>query len=149
MEKKENNSNKLMLFVAISLLVVSLIAFIISLNMDSITSLEKKEIPITIKIDNRTALNMSKNESILNLGSVAVSNYASRNLTISNDYSFKTVFEFDIIGDIAPLMIFQPVIIFEPNEKKDLLFRTKIITNESFGEYSGTLLIRIKKFIEE
>jgi len=147
--EKEKRNNKLMLFVAIFLLLISLIAFLISWNIDSITSLQKQEIPVSVIISNYSAYNISKNQTDLNLGILKTGVFGERNLSISNDYSFKSVFEFEIRGDIAPLMVYPSVVILEPNEDRDVIFRTKVIGNESFGQYSGVIFVKIKKFIEE
>ena len=144
MQKRKNEINW-MLYVAIFILILSLIIFIIALNIDSIISLQKKEIPITVIISNYSAFNISKNQTDLNLGIIKENTFGERNLSISNDYPFKTIFEFKIKGSIAPLMIFEPVIILEPMEDREITFRTKVIENESFGQYSGIILVKIKK----
>lgn len=147
MAKKSNNISWLLVF-SIFILIVSFTAFLIALNLNDIVTLQKSEIPVIVIVSNHSAYNISKNQTDLNLGTVKIGTAGMRNLSLNNDYSFKTIFEFEIIGDISPLMIFQPVVIFEPNENKNLVFKTKIIENESFGEYSGTLFVRVKKFVE-
>jgi len=145
---EKNKKNNLMLFVAVFLLAISLIAFFIALNLDSIISLQKQEIPVNVIISNYSAWNISKNQSDLNLGIINKGSAGVRSINISNDYKFKTVVETEIKGNITPLMIYEPVIILEPMEDREIVFRTKTIENEEFGEYSGIIIIRLKKLVE-
>ena len=147
MVKKENKINW-MLFVAIFLVLASVIAFIISLNMDSIVTLQENEIPIAVRIANYSALNISKNQYDFNLGTIKSGSSGVRNISISNDYPFKTSFEFEVVGNISSLIIFQNAITLEPFENRGVTFRTKVIENESLGDYTGTIIVKIRKIPE-
>ena len=151
MERKEKNNSlsKNTLIFVVFVLIFSIISFIIVLNLDSLAILQENEVPITVKISNYTAYNLSKNQSDLNLGVVKKGTMGERNLNISSGYPFKTIFEFNVTGDIAPFVYYDSVIVFEPFEKKAIPFKTKIIQNESFGVYSGIIHVKIKKYIEE
>jgi hypothetical protein len=147
MENENKKEINWMLYVAGFIFLLSLVTFIIALNLGSIVSLQKQEIPITVIISNYSAWNISQNQSDLNLGTVNIGSAGVRAMNISNDYEFKTVFEFEIKGNITPLLIFDPVIILEPMEDREVIFRTKVIENEEFGQYSGIIFIKVKKWI--
>lgn len=148
MENENKKETRWMLYVAGFILLLSLVTFFIALNLDSIVSLQKMEMPITLTISNYSAWNISQNQSDLNLGTVNTGSAGVRAMNISNDYEFQTVFEFEITGNITPLLIFEPVVILEPMEDRQVIFRTKIIENEEFGQYSGIIFIKVKKWIE-
>ena len=148
MAKKESNSNK-SLYIAILVLGLSLVAFAISLNLESLATLQESEVPISVIISDYQSINISKNQSDLNLGRVRKGGFGERSLDVSSDYPFQTVFEFEATGDIAHLLVFDSVVLFEPMEDKSITFRTKVIENESFGSYSGVIHVKVKKFIEK
>jgi len=143
MEKKDNWRFKL----TIIILLVSIVLFIFALNIQSFLILEKQEIPIQVIIASSTSFNISKNETILNLGTIRKGTFASRNLTITNNNNFTSIFDFDVKGNISEILIFDMgSVILEPKEKKEMIFKTKVIENEEFGEYSGVVIVEVRKF---
>ena len=137
-----------MLFAAIIILIISFILFLIALNLGSILIIQKQEIPVIVRISDYNAFNISKNDVILNLGTVKKGNAAGpRNINIENSRDFPTIVEVDVKGDIAPLLVFDKVIYLKANENKEIPISTKFIEDEEFGDYSGVLIITFKKAI--
>jgi len=144
MVKKENANNKLFIF-AIVIVLLSITGFVISLTMNAFAVLHEEGIPIAVRIDNYTAYNISKNQKVLHLGTIKTESFGERNLSISNSYDFKTSYEFDITGDIEPLMIYPRVVVLEPMETREVVFRTKVIEYEDFGTYSGIIHVKVRR----
>jgi hypothetical protein len=145
MEKKENKKVDWILIVAIIIVLISVFLFVFSLNLDNFVSLQVEKIPVIVIISNHSGINISEDRNILNLGNVKKNDFVSRNLIISSNYNFSTLFEFEVEGNISDLLIYYEKIIFEPFEDKNITFQTKIIQDEEFGEYSGVITVRIKK----
>ena len=148
-KSRQSRNNKWKLYFSVFAVVISITAFVLALNLKSITVLQKNEIPIILSVSNRSAINVSKAQDDLNFGTIQKAEFAQRNLSISNGYDFKTAFEFEVVGDIAPLMGYYPnVIILEPKETREITFMTKIIEDEELGVYSGKVIVRIRKVPE-
>ena len=132
--------------IAIVIILMSIIFFLVALNLDSFLILQKQEIPVSVRISNYTAINITKDSDILSLGTVKKGTSAGpRNISIENSRNFPTIVEIEIKGDIAPLLIFDKVIYLEAKENREFSISTKFIEDEKFGDYSGILIIKFKK----
>jgi hypothetical protein len=145
---KENKKLDWILIATIVIVLFSVFLFVFVLNLNNFLSLEIKKISIAVDISNYSALNLEKNQTVLHLGSVKKGASGIRKVAINNDYNFTTVFEFEVKGNITDLLVYPKQVLFEPLEDKEVTFRTKIIEDEEFGEYSGIIIVRIKKLIE-
>jgi len=142
---KENKKLNWMLVAAIVIVLISVFAFAFALNLNNFLSLQIQKIPIIVKVTNQSGLILEKDQQIFHLGAVSEGNAGSRDLSISNDYNFTTVFEFEVEGNITDLLVYPKQVLFEPLEDKDIIFRTKFIEDEEMGVYSGIITVRIKK----
>ena len=141
-EKKDNWRLKL----AIIIVIISIVMFIVALNIKSFLILEKQEIPVKVVIGDKDAFNITKNEKVLNLGIIKQGSFSSRNLSIINENNFTSIFDFSSKGNISELLLLDMgSIVLEAKEKRDVVFRTKTIENEEFGEYSGVIIIEVRK----
>ncbi len=142
-EKKDNWRLKL----AAIIVLVSIVMFIFALNIQSFFVLEKQEIPVKVIIGNKSAFNITKDEKTLNLGVVKKGDFSSRNLSITNENNFTSIFDFDVKGNISEILLLNMgSVVLDAKEKKDIVFRTKAIEDEEFGEYSGILIVKVRKF---
>ena len=142
---KKENKEKWMLSASIIILGMSVVFFVVSLNLDSLLTLQKQEVPVVVVIGNYTGFNLTKGETTLNLGTVANGSFASRSIEVASDYDFPTTMQIQVIGDISHLLVFSDIIYFDPYEEKEIPIRTKIITNEEQGRYTGTLIVKFKR----
>lgn len=131
------------LLLALIFVAISLVLFFLVLKPGEV--LQENEIPVAVKISDNSAFNINKNETTLNLGTTEKGGFAERKIDISNTYPFKTEFEFSVNGTIAELLVFEPLVYFEPEEDKKISFRTKLIENETFGDYNGTIFVKIRR----
>lgn len=142
-EKKDNWRLKL----AIIIVIISVVMFVVVLNIQSFLVLEKQEIPVKVIIGNTNAFNVTKNEKVLNLGIVKKGSFSSRNLSIINENNFTSIFDFSAKGNISEVLLLNMgSIVLNAKEKKEIVFRTKTIEDEEFGKYSGVIIIEVRKF---
>jgi hypothetical protein len=145
MAKKRKDKSNVKILISVFILLISFIFFLIALNMNSILILQKQEIPVSVRVSDYAAWNISKNESMLNLGIIKRGTSAERNIQISNNYTFPVIVAISVKGDITPLLIFDRIIYMEPRENKDISISTKVIEGEEFGNYTGMLIVTLKK----
>ncbi len=140
--------NRKLLFILISIaFVISLILFLIALSLKPAV-LDKKEIPLKLQIGNRTGFDVSKTE--LNFGLLSSGNSASRSdVLVKNNYNFSIQLDVNIEGNISSFLIYDNLICLNPGEERNLEFSTVIITNEPYGNYSGKMIILIKKSLSQ
>ena len=138
METKRKNK---ILFLIFGLFAISIIIFIVSLFIEpSDPVLDEQEIPVFLGVGNVAGINLS--EGILNFGVVIPSTSSMRNdVVITNNYAFPIVAHFNVEGEVDQFLNYSRVIPFYPGEEKNIHFNTIVFSNETKGDYLGTLTI--------
>ena len=146
--EKEKNTKKRKVFLyslIIFLLSISVILFLFSIFLKSSVILDKKEIPIVFTIGNKTAFNISKEASDINLGTIKKESFSSREISVKNNYNFPIILEIDVEGNIKDFLSFEKIINLNVSEEKQIKISTILIADEPYGDYSGKLIITFKK----
>jgi hypothetical protein len=148
MSRKRKNKIDFTFLVAAIILVISLVLFLIALNINYFLILDKVEFPVKVKIDNYNAFNITENDPSINLGSVSKGSGAGpRNIDMSNDYAFPTQLILDCKGEICDLLVFDRSIVLNAQENAKIPIQTKIIEDEEYGLYEGIIVIKIRKYV--
>ncbi len=142
MKNQEKNKK---FFAVILLFVLGLIVFLFTLYINSTFILEKKEIPVNLKIGEEPAFNLSKTD--FDFGTITPGSSASREIILENNNSFAVKYEFRAKGKIKKFLLFEKNIYLAPYEKKNIEINTIIPNNEEQGGYSGRIVVKIKKSI--
>lgn len=146
MEKnQEINQRNKKLYFALLLFILSLIVFLFALYINSTFILEKKEIPVNLKIGEQPAFNLS--QTAFDFGTITPGSSASREIILENNNSFEIKYGFRAKGEIRKFLLFEKNIYLAPYEKKNIEINTIIPSNEEYGEYSGRIAATIKKSI--
>lgn len=135
--------NRIFFIIVLALFFASLI--ILTISIVGNFPLKTYEVPITVKVSNTTAFNISTGQKVLDLGTIAKGSGAFRNLSIQNNYDFPVLFEFEVLGNIKNLLIYPPNLILESREASSVKFETIIIHDEPKGVYSGTIVVKLRK----
>ncbi|MGD9276424.1 MAG: hypothetical protein PVJ67_04580 [Candidatus Pacearchaeota archaeon] len=136
MEKRKNN-----LIVLLS--VLSILIFILVFYLNSKLILEKREIIATLEVGNRSGFDT--NATALTFGIVRPGSSASRNIEIANDYSFPVKFEFSAKGNIKDFLVYDKTVYLNEGEKKKVSISTIDPWVAEFGNYSGKVIVLIKR----
>ena len=141
MANPKNLKNKIIVL----LFIISILVFLFTLYTNSLLVLEKKEIPVFLKVGEVAAFNLSATE--LSFGTITPGSNARRNITLKNEYDFPVKFEFRAKGDAKKFLLFEKRIYLETGEIKSIEIKVIIPKNEEYGDYSGKLIISIRKTI--
>jgi hypothetical protein len=144
-EKSTKKSKVILYFFIILLVSISVILFLFSIFLKSSVVLDKKEIPLALIIGDKSAFNISKDSSDLNFGTIQKENSAYREISVKNNYQFPIVLEMDIDGDIKDFLLFEKIVSLDIDEEKQIKVSTITIGDESYGNYSGRLIITFKR----
>lgn len=136
-----NKKNKFYLY--ISILIIT--AIFLEVLVNSRITLERKEIITTLKVGEVASFDL--NQTALTFGTLYPGLSSSRNLTIENSYDFPIIFEFKANGKIKKFLTFDEIIFLDSGEKKSISIRAKIPEGENYGNYSGKIIVNIKKSI--
>ena len=139
MEKRKNKISFFIIFIFI----FCILLLLISLYLNSIILLDKKEILTTLKIGDVAGFDVNK--TALTFGTITPGTNAKRNLTIENTYDFPVKFEFKVRGNIEKFLAFKKEVHLEPGEKKHVEFLTINPLKEDYGDYSGNIVVLIKR----
>jgi len=124
---------------------LSVILFLTALYINSFIVLEKKEIIATLSIGDTAGFDV--NATALTFGTITSGSSAYRNLTIENNYNFPIKVKFDVKGNITEFLIFDKIIYLDAGEKKFIRINTIVPVNESYGDYSGKIIVVMKRHI--
>jgi len=141
MANPKNLKNKIIVL----LFIISILVFLFTLYTNSLLVLEKKEIPVFLKVGEVAAFNLSATE--LSFGTITPGSNARRNITLKNEYDFPVKFEFRAKGDAKKFFLFEKRIYLAPYEKKNIEINTIIPSGENYGDYSGKIIVSIRKTI--
>ena len=146
MAEKSVGKSKLYLLV-ISLLILSVFLFLLSLFVNSGEILEEKKIATKLSIGNVAGFDVSKEE--LSFGMISQNVISYRNdMVVANNYNFPIKVEFTSEGNITPFLIFENEVYFEPGENKSILVSTVVGNgNQPKGNYSGTMKMIFKRVV--
>ena len=139
MANLKNLKNKIIVL----LFIISLLVFLFTLYINSLLVLEKKEIPVFLKVGEVAAFNLSATE--LSFGTITPGSNVRRNITIKNEYDFPVEFKFQAKGNAKKFLLFEKKFILKTGEEKSIEIKTIIPKNEEYGDYSGKIIIFIKK----
>jgi len=139
-EKRKNN---LILIVALALLMISVVFVIVALNIDSLISLNKMVIPAKVTIGDHSGIDA--NTDVLSFGNITYDSFGHRNISIGNNYDFPVVFEFDVKGNISEVLIYYKSVYLNVGEEKNITFSTIVAPESMKGDYSGTVIVKVKK----
>lgn len=139
------NQKSRIYLLAILLFITSLSIFLFTFYLKSSIILEKKEIAAALSVNQIASFNLNK--TALTFGTIPPGSSASRNLTLENNYNFPIKFDFRAKGNIKEFLVFDKVIYLEKGEKKSIRISTIIPNNQDYGNYSGKILVTIKKSI--
>ncbi|MBU2562496.1 MAG: hypothetical protein KKF68_02440 [Nanoarchaeota archaeon] len=132
-------------FLVLLLLAISLLLFFLAFFIRFLVVLEKKEIPVTLEIGGRSGFDT--NTTALTFGAITIGSTSQRYLNLENSYPFPINFYFYAKGDVKKFLIFDKIVRLEGGENKTIDIKAKAPDNESFGNYSGKMIIFIKKDI--
>src|SRR3989344_3333689 len=141
MANPKNLKNKIIVL----LFIISILVFLFTLYINSLLVLEKKEIPVFLKVGEVAAFNLSATE--LSFGTITPGSNARRNITLKNEYDSPVKFEFRAKGDAKKFLLFEKRIYLAPYEKKNIEINTIIPSGENYGDYSGKIIVSIRKTI--
>ncbi|MBD3247474.1 hypothetical protein GF378_02535 [Candidatus Pacearchaeota archaeon] len=147
--KDKNNQQELSKktkIVVIFALLFFIIVIALIFNANKVFYLQKYDVPIRTVVGNETVFNISKNDTILNLGTVKYGGDMQRSLEISNDYSFPTRFSFEVTGDIKDLIAYPEASYLRAKEDILVPFSTEIKESTEKGVYSGVIHVKVQKF---
>jgi hypothetical protein len=143
MLKMSKRKNNLVLIVAVCLLMISLVFVIIALNMDSLLSLNTFTIPAKITVGDHHGIDAGTDA--LGFGNISHGSFGTRNMTISNNYDFPVVFEFNVKGNISDLLLYPESVYLDIEEQKNVTFSTIFAPDNMKGYYSGIVTAKVKK----
>src|SRR3989344_6742599 len=112
MANPKNLKNKIIVL----LFIISILVFLFTLYINSLLVLEKKEIPVFLKVGEVAAFNLSATE--LSFGTLTPCSNARRNITLKNEYDFPVKFEFRAKGDAKKFLLYEKEIYLEIDEEK-------------------------------
>jgi hypothetical protein len=142
MAKKRDNPS---LILVILIFLVSLFVFFAFLFFNSFLFLEKKEIVTTLTIGDTPGFDL--NQTILSFGAVSKGTIISRNLILENNYNFPIKVELSAEGNIKRYIAFEKVVYLKEFEVKIIPISTVQVSDENFGNYSGKIILVLKKDI--
>ena len=127
----------------IFLLILSLVMFLSVLYINSKIVLKKEEIIATLMVGDKAGFDT--NNTALTFGMITSGSSSSRNLIIENTYNFPIKCEFSVEGDIRRFLVFDEVVYLDIGEEKTVSIGTITATNESYGNYSGKMIVATKR----
>lgn len=137
----KEKDKKLILAVCAILFILSLI--LIFLKFYNLVLVEK-EINSSIIIRDRAGFDLTK--GVMNFGMVLPGSSASRNLILENSYNSRVRIEIIPGGDMK-FFLKKQVFSLAGNENKTIGLSAIVPEDMAFGNYTGSILIRIKKDI--
>lgn len=140
MEKKLKNK---FLIIALILFCLSLVLMTLSFSKERSSIIEKKEIDAFLKIDNVTGLKVG-NDS-LDFGRIIYGSNAWKTIEVKNNYNFPVKLLLSSEGNISDFLVYDYEISLNSNESKGILISTIIFSNQTYGKYSGKLIILFEK----
>jgi len=145
MKEKRNNLKRKKLYLILAILLVLLSCFMLwnILKEKGIIPLKTMTAYTTLTVGNHTGFDLNK--TVLSFGTITNGTSSSRNITINNNYDFPVRFEFDVQGNISKFLVYSKNIYLNPKEEKSIMFLTHFVSNETFGEYSGRIIMKVKK----
>jgi hypothetical protein len=129
--------------VIVILLFLSLLLFCFSLYARCGIILEKKEIPVGLKIGSPSGFDLDS--EILSFGVISFGASSVRKLLIENNYDFPVNAELSVKGDIKDFLYFDEKIFLETGENKEIIIRARVPEDCEDGSYSGIFKIVLKK----
>lgn len=136
--------SKIYVFI-VFLFALSLVLFFMSFYANTLSVLQKKEIPVSLRIGDTPGIDV--NNTALTFGTVSPGSSIQRNLIIQNDYPFSLQVELEVQGDLERYLSFEKVIFLDINEKKEVPIRATVSNGEEFVNYTGKIIIVFKKDI--
>ena len=140
MEKKLKNK---FLIIALILFFISIVLMTLSFCTERSSIIEKKEIDAFLEIGNVTGLKVT-NDS-LDFGRITYDSNAWKTIKVKNNYGFPVKLLLSSEGNISDFLVYDWEISLNSNESKDISISTIIFTNQTYGEYSGKLIILFEK----
>jgi len=134
------------IFVVWLILAVSLIVLLVSLYFRPSIILDKKDIPIFLKIGNVTGIRV-ENES-LDFGTITYESSAQKTINLENNYKFPVNIFFSCNGDVCDFLTYDSQVSLSPLEKKQAYFSTIVFSNQTYGNYSGKMQVVFKRAVE-
>lgn len=128
-------------FLVVVLFVLSILCFLLTLYL--ISALEKKEIDLVLRVGEVMGFDVS-NASLI-FGIVIPGHSSQREIILENDYNFPIYFEFKVKGDIKEFLVFDRIVPLDIGEKKILGVSAVVPLGEEFNNYSGKMIVLIKK----
>ncbi|MBS3094267.1 hypothetical protein J4474_01245 [Candidatus Pacearchaeota archaeon] len=135
----EKRKNKLIVI----LLILSLMIFLTGFYIKSIVLLEKMEIPTTLTVGDK--IGFDTDTSVLTFGIIKPGSVGNREIFLENNYTFPIKVEFRVEGDIKRFLLFENIVYLNSGENKTISISTIKPTENDYGNYSGKLIVAIKK----
>jgi hypothetical protein len=105
--------------------------------------IEEKQIPVYLEIGNSSSFDISTD--LLNFGSLVVNSSESKNILLSNSYSFSVLYSFEVVGNVSEFLVYEKSIVLIPKTNSTFVLNT-IVIPEKYGNYSGILNVKISRF---
>lgn len=141
---KKKGKNK-MFWIAIALIALGILLVAASFLIRHEKFLEKREIFMSLKVDSSSGIDLNK--TALTFGNIMPGDSVSRYFTLGDTYNFPIKAEINIEGNIMKFISCGREVKIGINESKEIGVSAIIPANESFGNYSGTLVVSIEKDI--
>ena len=132
-------------FFSLIIFFLSVLIIFFSLFLSQSLILYKKEIPTTLRIGETPAFNLDN--STLSFGTIAPNTTASRTIKLENNYSFPIIASFSSKGNISKFLIFEEKVKLLSREEKVVTISTILPGEEDYGNYSGKILVVMKREI--
>jgi hypothetical protein len=137
--------SRFILIVITMLIIIGILFILILVNVNKLSVLQREIIPVKMTVGDHRGIDV--NISVLSFGNVTSGSYGSRNISIGNDFDFPVQYEFTSEGDISEFLIIPRVVYLDVGETKPVTFKTIWITNEPKGDYSGNIIVKVRKRI--
>lgn len=129
-------SNKIILLIGISFLFVILSFYLINFNL-----VEEKSVPVDLEVGSTAGFNLDSDA--LHFGRILPGDASQRFLLLRNDFSFPIRAKLESEGEIKDFLFFEEEFFLKPEEEVQIGVSVNIPDDQSYGNYSGELVLRI------
>jgi len=128
-------SRKVFLLAGISILLGFLSFYLINFNL-----VEEKRMGIDLEVGSPAGFNLDSDA--IHFGRVLPGDAAQRSILLKNDFSFPVKIKLEVEGELEKFVFFEDKILLKPNEETQVNFAVNIPEDQSFGNYSGELVLK-------
>lgn len=138
--KKKAKANRKLV---IGIFAVSVVLLLVAFFLNSAVVLEKKEIPSSLTVSDRASFELNK--EALTFGKITPGSSSQRDLQIQNTRDFPIRVEFESVGNITKFLSFEKSVRLDVGEVAFERINAIVPSNQSYGDYSGVMVVTIKR----